>query len=74
MGMGLKSCLGVYLVELVRLLVQYKWGTIFRQEWLWTMEDLTKRNGKGVWMREIENVLRRFDTSLMALGAYFSSR
>ena len=30
MGMGLKSCVGVDLVELVRLLLQYKWGTIFR--------------------------------------------
>ena len=47
MGMGLKSCVGVYLLELVRLLLQYKWGTIFRQEWFWRMEELTKRNGKG---------------------------
>ena len=35
MGMGLKGCVGVYLLELVRLLLQYKWGTIFRQEWFW---------------------------------------
>ena len=28
MGMGLKSCVGVYLLELVRILLQYKWGTI----------------------------------------------
>ena len=63
MGMGLKSCVAVYLVELVRLL-QYKWGTIFRQEWFWRMEELTKRNGKGVWAREIEKVLKRFDASL----------
>ena len=28
------------------------------------MEELTKRNGKGVWMREIEKVLKRFDASL----------
>ena len=63
MGMGLKSCVAVYLVELVRLL-QYKWGTIFRQEWFWRMEELTKRNGKGVWFREIEKALRRFDASL----------
>ena len=33
MGMGLKSCVAVYLIELVRLLLQYNWGTIFRQEW-----------------------------------------
>ena len=33
MGMGLKSCVGVYLLELVRLLLQYKWGTLFRSEW-----------------------------------------
>ena len=64
MGMGLKSCVGVYLLELVRLLLQYKWGTIFRSEWFWRMEELTKRNGKGIWMREVEKVLRRFDASL----------
>ena len=51
MGIGLKSCVGVYLLELVRIILQYKWGTIFRQEWFWRMEDLTKKNGKGVWMR-----------------------
>ena len=28
------------------------------------MEELTKRNGKGVWMREIEKALKRFDASL----------
>ena len=28
------------------------------------MEELTKRNGKGVWMREIEKVLKRFGASL----------
>ena len=28
------------------------------------MEELTKRNGKGVWLREIEKVLERFDASL----------
>ena len=64
MGMGLKSSVGVYLLELVRLLLQYKWGTIYRQEWFWRMEELTKRNGKGAWLREIEKVLRRFDASL----------
>ena len=63
MGMGLRSCVGVYLLELVRLL-QYKWGTIFRQEWFWMMEETTKRNGKGVWTREVEKVLKRFDASL----------
>ena len=26
MGMGLKSCVGVYLLELVRLLLKYKWA------------------------------------------------
>ena len=64
MGFGLKSCVGVYLLELVRLLLQYKWGTIFRSGWFWRMEELTKRNGKGVWMREIEKGLKRFDASL----------
>ena len=38
MGMGLKSCVVVYLLDLVRLLLQYKWGTIFRQEWFWRIE------------------------------------
>ena len=47
MGIGLKSCVGVYLLELVRILIQYKRGTIFRQEWFWRMEELTKKNGKG---------------------------
>ena len=28
------------------------------------MEELTKRNGKGVWLREIEKVLKRFDSSI----------
>ena len=28
------------------------------------MEDATKRNGKGVWLREIGKVLKRFDASL----------
>ena len=47
MGLGLKSCVAVYLLELVRLLLQYKWGTIFGNEWFWWMEESTKRNGKG---------------------------
>ena len=55
---------GIYLLELVRILLQYKWGTIFRGEWFWMMEELTKRNGKGIWMREIENMFKRFDASL----------
>ena len=64
MGLGLKSSVAVYLLEPVRLFLQYKWGTIFRQEWFWRMEELTRRNGKGVWMREMEKVLKRFDASL----------
>ena len=64
MGMGLKSSVAAYLIELVRLLLQYKWGTIFRQEWFWRMVELTKRNGKGIWVGEIEKVLKRFDASL----------
>ena len=63
MGLGLKSYVAVYLLELTRIL-QYKWGTIFRQDWFWRMEELTKRNGKGVWPREIEKALKRFDASL----------
>ena len=64
MGMGLKSSVGVYLLELVRLLLQNKWGTIFLQEWFWRMDDLTKRNGKCVWLREIKKVLKRFGASI----------
>ena len=48
MGMGLKSCVAVYLVELVRLLLQYKWGTIVKSEWFWMMEELTK------WKRRLD--------------------
>ena len=64
MVLGLKSCVGVSLMELVRIL-QYKWETIFRQEWFWRMEELTKRNDKGVWMREIEKALRIFGASIL---------
>ena len=35
-GMGLKICVDVFHVELARTL-QYKWGTIFLQELLWSM-------------------------------------
>ena len=64
MGLGLKSSVAVYLLELVRLILQYKWGTIFRREWFWRMEERTKRNGRRAWMREIEKVMKRFDASL----------
>ena len=74
MGLGLKSCVAVYLLELVRLLLQYKWGTIFHQEWFWRMEEMTKRNGKGVWLLEIEKCLKRFDTSLEWLSARIEMR
>ena len=63
-GIGLKTCVGVYLVELIRLFLQYKWGNIFRSEWFWRMEEITKRNGKGVWLREIEKGLKRINLSL----------
>ena len=33
MGMGMKSCVAVYLLESVRVLIQYKWAAIFRSEW-----------------------------------------
>ena len=32
MGMGIRSCVAVYIVELVRILLLFKWGTIFRQK------------------------------------------
>ena len=49
MGVGLKSCVAVYLLETVPLhLLLFKWGTIFRSEWFWKMEELLKRNGKGI--------------------------
>ena len=38
------------------------------------MEELTKRNGKGVWMREIEKALRRFNASLEWLSERISLR
>ena len=28
------------------------------------MEKLTKRNGKGIWLRDIEKGMRRFDAPL----------
>ena len=74
MGMGLKSCVAVYLLELVRLLLQYKWGNIFRSEWFWRMEEITKRNGKGVWLGEIETVLKRLNLSLEWLMNSFEVR
>ena len=64
MDPGMKCFVAVYLLELVRIFLQYKWGTIFRQELFWRMEELTKRNGNGVWLREIEKALKRFDASL----------
>ena len=64
MGLGLKCCVAVYLLELIRLIIQYKWGAIFKSEWFWRMEEMTKKNGKGIWTREIEKVLRRFETPL----------
>ena len=63
MGMGLKSCVAVCLLDLVRIILQYRWGTIFRSEWFWMMEVFTK-NGKGMWLREIEKVLKMFGACL----------
>ena len=74
MGMGLKSSVVVYLLELVRILLIFKWGTISRQEWFWRMDELTKRHGKGIWLREIEKVLRRFNASLEWLMERISLR
>ena len=37
-------------------------------------EELTKRNGKGVRLREIEKALERFDTSLEWLVERISPR
>ena len=67
MGMGLKSSVAVYLLELVRILLQYKWRTNFRSEWFWRMEEITERNGNDVLFRTIEKVLKRFDVSLQWL-------
>ena len=36
MGMWLKSRVGVYLLELVRIFLQYKWGH-FKSQWFWRM-------------------------------------
>ena len=54
---------GVDLLELVRLLIKFKWGTIFLQELLWRMDGITKRNGIGVLDREIEKVMKMFGAS-----------
>ena len=32
------------------------------------MEELTTRHGKGIWLREIGKVLKRFDASIEWLG------
>ena len=61
--MGLKSCVAVDLLKLVRIL-QYKWGTIFRQEWFWRMEKLSKRNGKGIGLRENVKAPNMFEASI----------
>ena len=37
MGFGPKSCVGVYLLELIRILLQYNLGTVFLSEWFWRM-------------------------------------
>ena len=36
--------------------LQYKWGTIFRREWFWKIEELTKRHVKGDWVRDREDL------------------
>ena len=38
------------------------------------MEELTKRNGKVVWLREIEKILKRFGASLEWLMEKISLR
>ena len=38
------------------------------------MEELTKRNGKRIWLREIEKVLKRYDTSLEWLMGRITTR
>ena len=48
MGLGLKSSVGVYLLERVRIIFQHEWGTILRREWFWRMEELIKGNGMGI--------------------------
>ena len=48
MEMGLKSYVAVYLLEHVRIFLQYKWGTLFRSEWFWRMEELMKMKGENV--------------------------
>ena len=47
MGMGLRSCEGVFPLVLVRIFLQYKWGTIFRQEWFLRKEEVKKRKCKA---------------------------
>ena len=52
MGMGLKSSVAVYLLELVRLFLQYKWGTIFRQKRV-ALED--EGDIKEKWQRSLDD-------------------
>ena len=66
--------LAIFLIKRVRILLGYKWGTIFLSESFWRIEELTKWNGKGIWLREIEKVLRRFDASLEWLMERISLR
>ena len=47
-GMGLKSSVRVCVIELVRLVLQYKWRTISRSEWFWKVFEQTGRNGECV--------------------------
>ena len=63
MGIGLKSCVAVYLLDLVGTLLQYKRGTVYRQELFWRMGKRPRRIEKASGC-EIENVLKRFDSSL----------
>ena len=38
------------------------------------MEEITKKNGKGIWLREIGKVLKRFDASIEWLGQRITMR
>ena len=38
------------------------------------MEELTKRNGKGVWMREMDKSLKMFDASIEWLSQRIAVR
>ena len=74
MAIGLKSCVSVCLLELIRIILQYKLGTVFGSSWFLRMDELMRKNGTGVMTREIEKCTRRIDWALEWLLGQVASR